>query len=146
MFDDLNRSLTSFYDLSLYNTTRKIVLLQFKAFINITCSSILFLGTSLKAFMLEANGLNLTKFHGQGNSLNLVHFVETVNKYGLQQMYQLNATAAVSITKNYFNTMAIRHPFDRLVAYYRDKIVDTDRYKSLNKINTTVGISLLFAI
>ena len=89
------------------------------------------LGTSLKAFILEANGLDLSKYQGKGNSLDLVHFAETVNKYGLQQMHQLNETEAKSVVDRYFNVMAIRHPFDRLVAYYRDKIVDTDRYHGL---------------
>ena len=87
----------------------------------------IFPGTSLKAYILEANGLDLSKRPKTEDSLNLVHFVETVNKYGLQQMDQLNKTMQKAIVDTYFNIMGIRHPFARLVAYYRDKIIDTDR-------------------
>ena len=80
--------------------------------------------TALKAFMLEANGMNIGD-DDHTDSLNVVHFVETYNKYGLKQMYQLQIDHRRRLAASYSNIMAIRHPFDRLVAYYRDKMVDT---------------------
>ena len=82
--------------------------------------------SSLKAFILEANGLDLSKYDQLTDDVRFVHLVEIVNKYGLQQMYQINVTQRKHVVDSYFNIMSIRHPFERLVAYYRDKIINSD--------------------
>jgi hypothetical protein len=71
--------------------------------------------------------MDLSDHPDQEESLNLVHTAHEANRYGVQQMYQLNLTHQRIVVDSYFNTMGIRHPLDRLVAYYRDKILGTDR-------------------
>ncbi|KAK2140321.1 hypothetical protein LSH36_1393g00008 [Paralvinella palmiformis] len=96
-------------------------------------------GTSLKAFILEANGLNLSNYGDQKYSLNLVHeHARILKRYGLKQMHELSDKVAKDVAKHYFNVMAIRHPFDRLVAYYRDEMVDTDKSSNHPKIAAAI--------
>ena len=82
--------------------------------------------SSLKAFILEANGLDMSKYTNLVNNIGFVHGIKITNKLGLHQMYQLNKTKQRHVVDSYFNTMSIRHPFGRLVAYYRDKIINPD--------------------
>ncbi|KAK2138864.1 hypothetical protein LSH36_2299g00008 [Paralvinella palmiformis] len=61
-----------------------------------------------------------------------------MKRYGLKQMHELSDNVAKDVAKHYFNVMAIRHPFDRLVAYYRDKMVDTDKSSNHPKIAAAI--------
>ena len=78
--------------------------------------------------------------------LHLVHeHARILKRYGLKQMDELSDKVAKDVAKHYFNVMAIRHPFDRLVAYYRDKMIDTDKYgDNLCNLKPNLVVNIIF--
>ena len=87
-------------------------------------------GTALKIFIMENNGLNITRRHDRTESFarlkERIHSPGTLNRFGIKLMHQLDKESQKAVVASYFNMMSIRHPFDRLESYYRDKIFDAD--------------------
>ncbi|KAK2163618.1 hypothetical protein LSH36_76g01011 [Paralvinella palmiformis] len=82
--------------------------------------------TALKYVILETRGFNQEKQTNRSN-INEAHYENTIKTYGFRYLKSVDKNDRWNIVNNYFNMLAIRHPFDRIVSYYRDKIVDTDR-------------------
>ena len=81
--------------------------------------------TALKYAILETRGFNEDR-QGNRSNVNQAHYKDTIANYGFKYLKMVKEDERWDIVNNYFNMMAIRHPFDRLVSYYRDKIVDDD--------------------
>ncbi len=73
-----------------------------------------------------ASGINLTKIlskaKGSEKHMSFIHSPKTLLKYSVQGLASYSQKKQRSILKNYFKFLVVRHPFDRLLSTYVDKV------------------------
>ena len=81
--------------------------------------------TALKLAILEANGYKI-KNNKVSFSYENIHGKGMLHRYGLDELAYLDIDKRWQIVESHLNMFSIRHPFDRLVSYYFDKIALND--------------------
>ncbi len=89
--------------------------------------------STFKAVMASsASRTNISRILQGKNKITHVHFWGFLNRHGLRNLNSYSSVEAQLRLNTYFKFMAVRHPFDRLLSAWRDKIengTDTVRTK-----------------
>ncbi len=64
----------------------------------------------------------LSRARGREKHMSFIHSPKTLRKYSIRGLASYNKTQQRSILNNYFKFLVVRHPFDRLLSTYVDKV------------------------